>query len=206
MATPNQIAANRMNAKKSTGPQSPEGKKKSSMNRLSHGFASSATIIPGEDPDEFKALLDSLIDEFQPATETEQILVEKMATNNWLSQRAFRLQGYAFAEQRLRSEDFSLPKELSLLIRYHSAAERAFHKAHNELVKAQNERRKSPIGFAPQEAAGPADDAPEPPVQTAVAGSISLDYADDPDTCPLSDEELEAEILREAREYLERAA
>ncbi len=152
MATPNQIAANKLNAQKSSGPKTDEGKKKSCMNRLSHGFASSATVMPGEDPNEFKALVDSLIAEFQPATETEQILVEKMATNSWLSQRAFRLQGYAFAEQRLRDDKFGIPKELGLLIRYHSTAERAFHRAHNELVKAQKERRKSEIGFDPQKA------------------------------------------------------
>ncbi len=206
MATPNQIAANKVNAQKSSGPKSDEGKKKSSMNRLSHGFASSATIIPGEDPDEFKALLDSLLDEYQPATDTELILVEKMATNTWLSQRAFRLQGYAFAEQRYRSEEFGVPKELSLLIRYHTAAERAFHRAHNELVKAQKERKKSEIGSVPQNAADPVTCPSEEPAQTE---PIATEFAMDPldsDTCPLTDDELEAEILRDAREYLKNAA
>ncbi len=161
MATPNQIAANKLNSQKSTGPTSAEGKKKSSMNRLSHGFASSATVMPGEDPEEFKALLDSLIAEHQPAGETEQILVEKMAVNTWLSQRAFRLQGYAFSAQMLQDEKFGIPKDLGLLIRYHSAAERAFHKAHAELVKTQKERKKSEIGFESQNAGEPVAEAPE---------------------------------------------
>ncbi len=155
MATPAQIAANQRNSQKSTGPTSPDGKAASSRNRLSHGFASSATVMPGEDPAEFKALLDSLIDEFQPATVAEQILVEKLAVNTWLSQRAFRLQGYAFAAQSFQNEKFGIPKDLGLLIRYHAAAERAFHKAHNELVKVQKERRKSQIGFDPQNAVKP---------------------------------------------------
>ena len=81
MATPNQIAANRENSQKSTGPKTAEGKAASSLNRLSHGFASHATIIPGENPEEFKALVTGLMSEHQPATDTEQILVEKMALN-----------------------------------------------------------------------------------------------------------------------------
>ncbi len=163
MPTERQLLANKLNSQKSTGPTSSEGKKKSSMNRLSHGFASSATVMPGEDPNEFKALLDSLIAEYQPVGETEQILVEKMATNNWLSQRAFRLQGYAFSAQMLQDDKFGMPKDLGLLIRYHAAAERAFHKAHTELVKAQKERKKSEIGFVRSEAAEAATPPPAKP-------------------------------------------
>ena len=79
MATERQKEANKLNAQKSTGPKTPEGKAKSCLNRLSHGFASNATVMPGEDPEEFKALLSDLTGEHQPATATEQILVEKMA-------------------------------------------------------------------------------------------------------------------------------
>ena len=53
MATIRQINANRANAQKSTGPRTEEGKAASSRNRLSHGFAASATIMPGENPEEF---------------------------------------------------------------------------------------------------------------------------------------------------------
>src|SRR5579862_415290 len=150
MATEKQIEANRLNAQKSTGPTSPEGKAKSSVNRLSWGFASNTTVIPGEDPREFKALTDDLLNEHQPATVTEQVLVEQMAHNRWLELRAFRLQTEAFISQKLRCEDSSVPKNLALLIRYHSTAERAFHRAHNELVKTQKERKKSENGFEPQ--------------------------------------------------------
>ena len=77
MATILQIAANQANAQKSTGPKTPEGKAAASRNRLSHGFASSATIKPGENPEEFNLLLADLHNEFQPATVSEQILLEK---------------------------------------------------------------------------------------------------------------------------------
>ena len=153
MPTQKQIDANRANAQKSTGPRTEEGKAKSCLNRLSHGLASSATIVPGEDPEEFKALLTDLMTEYEPATPTEQILVEKMTINQWLSLRAFRLQGEAFLNDTLNGAKFGIPKDLSVLIRYHATAERAFLKAHNELVKIQKERKKSEIGFESQKPA-----------------------------------------------------
>ena len=82
MATERQKEANKLNSQKSTGPKTPEGKAKSSLNRLSHGFASHARIMPGEDPEQFKGLLSDLVNEYQPATATEQILVEQMAPIN----------------------------------------------------------------------------------------------------------------------------
>src|SRR5271166_6507048 len=98
MATPSQIAANRENSKKSCGPKTAEGKAKSCLNHLSHGFTSNTTqLIAGENPEELKALLADLMSEYQPQTPTEQILVEKMTQNQWLSGRAFRLQTDAFS-------------------------------------------------------------------------------------------------------------
>ena len=163
MATPAQIAANKQNAQKSTGPKTEEGKATSSRNRLSHGFASSAVLIDDENPEEFKGLLRGLTEEYKPVTDTEVILVEKMAQHQWLCLRAFRLQGMAFTDELRKSSEFAIPKSLGLLIRYHTTADRAFHRAHNELAKSQKERKKSEIGFEPQKAAeAPAQTPPEP--------------------------------------------
>jgi hypothetical protein len=150
MATEKQIAANRANAQNSCGPKTAAGKEKSSMNHLSWGFCSNTILIPGEDPAEFDGLLNDLLAQHQPANVTEQILVEKMAQNKWLSDRAFRLQSYAFIDGMLRGEKFAVPPTLSVLIRYRTSSDNAFHKAHNELVKAQKERKKSEIGFESQ--------------------------------------------------------
>jgi hypothetical protein len=140
MATPAQIAANKSNA---------EGKAKSAMNRLTHGFASAQSIIPGESQEAFVALLEELLIEHQPATPTEEILVEKMAQTQWLTQRALNLQGEAFLEES------GIPKHLGLLMRYYTTADRAFHRAHNELIKAQKQRKNPQIGFGPQKPAKP---------------------------------------------------
>ena len=147
MATPKQIAANRANAKKSTGPVTPEGKAKSALNAYSYGFTGGIYFLEGEDPEEFHDLLDALTEEFVPATSTEQILVEKMVHNQWLSLRATRLQSQIlFCNPTV----MTIPKDLGLLLRYQTTADRAFHKAHNELVKAQKQRKNSEIGFVSQ--------------------------------------------------------
>src|SRR5208283_2609106 len=161
MATERQIEANKLNSQKSCGPKSEAGKAKSCLNHLSHGFTSNtAVLIRGEDPEELKALLADLTSEYQPATPTEQILVEKMCQNQWLSGRAFRFQTWALWEDVGQGNRLRNDTDLALLIRYHSAAERNFHKAHTELVKAQKERQKSEIDFESQNAGQAAASAP----------------------------------------------
>jgi hypothetical protein len=161
MSTSRQRRANRANAQKSTGPTSPEGKAKSCLNHLSHGLTSNLEhLIPGEDVDDLKAMVNDLMNEHLPATPTEQILVEKMAQSQWTCMRSFRLENLLFVTQRVRGDHFSIPGQISLLLRYQAAADRSFHKAHAELVKAQKERGKSEIGFESQNAGKPAKNEP----------------------------------------------
>ena len=49
MASEAQIRANQENAQKSKGPTSVEGKKKSSLNAVTHGIFFIFSILPGED-------------------------------------------------------------------------------------------------------------------------------------------------------------
>jgi len=156
MATPKQLAANRANAQKSSGPKTPEGKAKSSLNAVSHGFTAATDFLRGEKPEDFHGLHADLVAEFQPATHVEQILVEKMVHNQWLSLRAIRLQSEALTF-RMKHLFGSTPPDLGLLIRYQTAADRAFHKAHAELLKAQKERKNSEIGFVSENAPEPVD-------------------------------------------------
>jgi len=159
MATQAQIDANQANSQKSTGPKTEEGKAKSSRNRLSHGFASSTRFVQGEDPAEFNLLLDDLISEHQPATPTEQILVEQMAHHHWISLRATRLQDSIVASYLKTG---LTPVQLGLFIRYQTTAERSFHKAHTELLKVQKNRQNSKIGFESKKPEV-APEAPPPP-------------------------------------------
>jgi len=161
MSTESQFNANRANAQKSCGPKTEAGKAISCRNHLSHGFASNTRFIPGEDPTEFCALLDDLKDEHLPATPTEHILVEKMAHNQWIGLRAMRLQGGFMQKMTFHF--------MPLMMRYQTAADRAFHKAHTELVKTKKQRGTSQIGFESKKASQASEPAPQAPKTAAEA-------------------------------------
>ncbi len=74
-----QLAARRANAQKSTGPRTPEGKARSSQNARKHGFFTQTALLFYEAPEDFVALRDSYIDEYQPQTPTEMHCVMEMA-------------------------------------------------------------------------------------------------------------------------------
>jgi hypothetical protein len=83
MATKKQRSANRRNAKKSTGPKTPEGKAVSCMNRLSDGLYSSALILPGENRAHFEAILRQNRDLYQPQDASHHQLVDQLTATQW---------------------------------------------------------------------------------------------------------------------------
>jgi hypothetical protein len=88
MATPAQIAANRANAARSTGPRTPAGKARSSYNSLKHGLYARDVVLPGEDRAEYDRLLAELMAEFRPHARYETMLVERLADISWRLGRA----------------------------------------------------------------------------------------------------------------------
>jgi hypothetical protein len=54
MATEAQVQANRLNARKSTGPRTAQGKEKASQNSVTHGLFAREGVIRGEDREEFE--------------------------------------------------------------------------------------------------------------------------------------------------------
>lgn len=135
---------NRLNARHSTGPRSETGKLASSRNSLKHGLAASTLLIPGEDPAAFESLRDVLLEEHQPASETEALLIKEMAQSYWLTRRAIRLQSDCFTEDGVDQ------RRLSLFLRYQTTHERAFYKALNTLMRLKKERRQIENGFVSQ--------------------------------------------------------
>ena len=146
-----QLAANRANAKLSTGPKTGEGRAISSQNRTTHGLARHNgvfVLLPTEDPNGFEALKASLAAEHQPSTETESILINSMAESHWLANRAQTLQNTCLDPQTGQITDVGL---FSLYLRYQTTHTRAFHKCLNDLVKLRSERRRTANGFEAQE-------------------------------------------------------
>src|SRR5204863_216604 len=73
-----QLAANRANAAKSTGPRTPEGKARSARNARIHGFtASSFTVVRLEDLDEIARLKADAVSVYQPVNSQEMFALEQ---------------------------------------------------------------------------------------------------------------------------------
>ena len=147
MTSTSRVQANRENAKRSTGPKTPEGKAASSKNATTHGLSSTFRVLAHEDAAAFAALNDELKAEFKPATTHQKFLVEQMAQNRWRLERTRRYESIAL-EQLLGEIDETNPEAVivsnmsrkvanifDLLRRYANDAERSYFKAHAALVK-----------------------------------------------------------------------
>jgi hypothetical protein len=109
MASAAQIAANRENGKKSQGPTSDEGKQASSRNNLRHGLTGHVfALMTWEKPEHFDLFHAALKQEYNPTTATELILVEKMAQQQWLAQRA---QSFLTVEMSIEIDDPEIQHE-----------------------------------------------------------------------------------------------
>ena len=71
-----QIEANRRNSRKSTGPKTDEGKRRSRGNAIRHGLTAETVICLLEDPDDYQAFQEAVAADYdaQPAVEREQVL------------------------------------------------------------------------------------------------------------------------------------
>jgi len=68
MSTQPQILANRLNARKSTGPNTPQGKAVVSQNALKHGLSAARDVITSESQPDFDLHRDSLLAELDSLT------------------------------------------------------------------------------------------------------------------------------------------
>ena len=97
-----QIRANRLNAQKSTGPVTQEGKEQSRRNALRHGLLA-CTIQPvpeiGESADELANLAIACHQDFDPKTAIEKILVGQLINLTWRLQRAQQIEAQTFEKR-----------------------------------------------------------------------------------------------------------
>jgi len=92
-----QLAANRANARHSTGPRTPEGKARSARNARKHGFtASTYAVIRLEALDELAHLKADLVALYQPVNSQELFAVERIAMAQQTLLRAARLESGLF--------------------------------------------------------------------------------------------------------------
>ncbi len=108
---------------------------------LVHGLAGTVfKIIHGASEEEFENLEAALIDEHQPQTITESMLVRTLAEAWWLRNRAQADQDFC-----LRATGVIDPVELPLYMRYQAHHDRVFHRILNDLLKLRATRTKSEL-------------------------------------------------------------
>jgi hypothetical protein len=77
------LAANRENAKLSTGPRTSTGKAKSRLNAIKTGLCSHVVVLPHEDAAEYQQYLDRRFKKFLAVGDDEVILVQSLVDNEW---------------------------------------------------------------------------------------------------------------------------
>jgi hypothetical protein len=80
-------AANRANAKKSTGPKSPTGKATVSHNATTHGLHCQHLVLPCESKEAFHRFRTSYLVDLHPKTTTELLLVDRIVSASWKLRR-----------------------------------------------------------------------------------------------------------------------
>jgi hypothetical protein len=170
MATLKQIEANRLNAKKSTGPRSIEGKAAVRFNALKTGIDAQSQVILGEDPAALAALAAEYHGRYQPATPEVRALVDTLVAAEWLQRRFRTLEAklFEFSIQDILREIEGLQAAqayahdsdvFARLQRRIDAADRTFHRA---LVALQKIESSAPQPTPPVPDPDPRPPAPDP--------------------------------------------
>lgn len=155
-------AANRTNAKLSTGPQNTQHTR---FNGVQHGLTSKQTIIPGETQEVYDNFRTELLTDLNPKSATESFLAERIIAAAWRLQR-FQGVEAAFFNNRIEAflgdnpeadPDAALanlfvdPAEttrMRLFLRYQTSVQREYDKARTEFERAQAEREKQAFNQA----------------------------------------------------------
>jgi hypothetical protein len=160
--TDKQLEANRANAKKSTGPRSEAGKKRSSLNGRRHSLTGKIHIATPEESAAFDAHCQAYRDALDPSGIIESDLAQEIAEDRWRLKRARSLENSIFAQghhDHVDSSDSGHPEidgalaegktwvqeahNLQLLTLYENRIRRAIEKNTAQLEAIQERRKKA---------------------------------------------------------------
>src|SRR6202158_95912 len=171
VATDKQTAANRLNAQKSTGPKTPEGRAAVRLNGVKHGLTAETIVLKGESQADFTNLLNPPKAEHDPVTPTEEALVVQLAMATWRLRRLYHVEGgfYTFKmkdtvdnrkelklndAERMGYVTYLSPETLGTFNRQENRLERIFYRALHELQRLRKERQ-SNLALVSQPATAP---------------------------------------------------
>lgn len=153
------LDANRRNAQRSTGPKTPEGKKKSSANALTYGFTAGGVLLAADEGERYLAHVENFMFEHLPIGPTETFWVQTLADIAWTVSRIRALEqnymtlnvdlaespvlGPNLGEQALAQAQRlpEIAKQLELLSRYEQRKMRLFKQTLHDLEVFQNRHR-----------------------------------------------------------------
>jgi hypothetical protein len=163
---------NRQNAQKSTGPRTPEGKQKSSLNALRHGLTSHLPVIPGEDPEIYQVHIQAFLDEYDPQSVTELHLVRSLADLAWRIDRIASMEANLLCIpggfDDIVMDTVTLVKTRDVMMRAISNLSLHGHRLSRQLAKTRAElleiqkqnKQENPAGFVFTD---PVIESPDPP-------------------------------------------
>ena len=96
-ATQKQLDANRRNAQKSTGPKTPEGKARASLNAWRHGLTGQVATLPEEDRDAFQKFTRDIRLAYHPEGALETQIAQAIAEDEWRLSRARAIENNVLA-------------------------------------------------------------------------------------------------------------
>jgi len=154
MTTEKQVAASRANAKKSTGPRTPEGRAKVRTNAIRHGLTGQILTLSESERPLFDELLNGLLNDFKPHNTIERQLVTGLAWDTWRLNRLRAIESNTFVmasdepidefEQAIANAQTFLdePGHFDLLSLYETRLTRNLHKNATLLRNMQRERKR----------------------------------------------------------------
>jgi hypothetical protein len=109
MLSEKQLAANRANAQRSTGPQSVEGKNRSRLNAIRHNLTGQVAALTEPDRLAFNVFSQDLIRDLEPRGAMELQLAQRIATDSWRLNRASAIEDNIFALGQLQNGGQACP-------------------------------------------------------------------------------------------------
>jgi hypothetical protein len=204
VATEKQFEANRLNAQKSTGPKTPEGRAAVRLNGVTHGLTAETIVLKGESEADFTNLLNSLEAEHDPVTPTEEALVVQLAMATWRLRRLYhqeagfytcQLQSLVGLQKDLNLDDAGRmghaaawsESTLNMFNRQEGRLERTFYRALHELQRLRKQRESNLASVLQAAPVGQVPDLPSsetnnihPPAPDPAPASPVLDPAPTP--------------------------
>jgi hypothetical protein len=113
MTSSRQIAANRSNARKSTGPNTEEGKQRSRCNAVRHGLTAETVIGALEYAEDYKAFEAAIIADYDAQSAVERDLVLRLASLLWRLRRATTIETGLFDIQAEHLSEFKRGRQVN---------------------------------------------------------------------------------------------